>query len=263
MSVDPAIVDLLRGARVAVVTGAGVSTASGIPDYRGPETARRARRPIQFAQYVGDPTWRSRYWARSAVGWPRIRDARPNDAHLALRALGWPVITQNVDRLHTKAGSVEPVELHGALAEVICMGCGALRDREDLQRELLARNPHLRFVEAASAPDGDAELIATASVPACACGGFYKPHVVFFGETVPRDRVDAAYAIVGSADVLLVLGTSLTVFSGYRFVKRSADAGRPVVIVNQGPTRGDALATHKVDADVGDVLRGLEQQLVG
>lgn len=249
---------MLEGRRVTVLTGAGCSTASGIPDYRGPGTARRARNPIQYRQFVGDPAWRSRYWARSTVGWPRVRDARPNDAHLALAQQGWPVITQNVDRLHTKAGSTQVIELHGALAEVVCLGCGAVGCRQQLQEQLLAHNPHLRGRTAELAPDGDAELVEPALVPGCrACGGVLKPHVVFFGENVPRPRVEQALDWVRSSEVLLVVGSSLTVFSGYRFVKRAHEWGIPVVILNRGETRGDRLAALKVDDDAGAALSDL------
>lgn len=257
------LVDVLADRRVVVLTGAGTSTASGIPDYRGPETARRARNPIQFNQFVTDGSWRSRYWARSVVGWPRIRDASPNDAHRALARLGWPVVTQNVDRLHTKAGSTPLVELHGSLSDVICLACGQTRDRQDLQLELLDRNPHLHGLAAEFAPDGDAEIVEGADVPNCVCGGVLKPHVVFFGESVPRPRVETAYAWVDDAEALLVVGSSLTVFSGYRFVKRAASRGIPIAIVNLGPTRGDVLASLTVDQAAGPVLSGLAEQLIG
>lgn len=257
MSVD-ALRSLLEGRRVTVLSGAGCSTESGIPDYRGPETARRARNPIQFAQFAADPAWRARYWARSAVGWPRLREARPNPAHEALAALGWPVVTQNVDGLHQAAGSAPVIELHGSLAWVVCLACGARMSRDALQDVLLARNPHLVGLTAEMAPDGDAELVQGADHPGCAqCGGILKPDVVFFGENVPRDRVDAAFAHVRASDVLLVVGSSLTVFSGYRFVKRASEWGKSVAILNLGPTRGDALAHVRVDARAGEVLPAL------
>lgn len=249
---------LVDGRRVVVLTGAGCSTASGIPDYRGPGTARRARNPIQYRQFVDDAAWRSRYWARSVVGWPRVRDARPNTVHRVLADRGWPVITQNVDRLHQAAGSEQVVELHGALAEVVCLGCGAVGCRQALQDELLALNPHLHGRTAEVAPDGDAELVAPATVPGCrACRGVLKPHVVFFGENVPRPRVERSMDWVRRAQVLLVIGSSLTVFSGYRFVKHAHSWGIPIAILNLGPTRGDPLATLKIDADAGAVLADL------
>ncbi|MEZ4320101.1 MAG: NAD-dependent protein deacetylase [Myxococcota bacterium] len=257
MSVD-ALRELLDGRSVCVLTGAGCSTESGIPDYRGPGTARRARNPIQFREFVGNPAWRARYWARSAVGWPRVQLARPNPAHLALAELGWPIVTQNVDGLHQAAGSREVVELHGSLAHVVCLGCRDRISRAAFQEALLARNPHLVGQTAELAPDGDAELVQGADHPACArCGGVLKPDVVFFGESVPRDRVDAAFDLVRSAEVLLVVGSSLTVFSGYRFVKRASEWGRRVAIVNLGPTRGDRLADLVVEGRAGEVLPAL------
>jgi len=261
---------LLTGRRVAVLTGAGCSTESGIPDYRGPETLRRARNPIRFQQFVGDPAWRQRYWARSYVGWPRIRDARPNPAHRALAAMGEAglltgLITQNVDRLHHKAGSGEVTELHGALADVVCLGCGDLTSREALQQRLSVLNPTFSLpAPVESAPDGDAELDTTAGfTPAdCErCGGALKPHVVFFGENVPRQRVDAAFAAVAAAQALLVVGSSLAVFSGWRFVKRAHEAGLPVGLLNLGASRGDAQATVRVQARAGEALPALAHLL--
>ena len=261
---------LLTGRRVAVLTGAGCSTESGIPDYRGPETLRRARNPIRFQQFVGDPAWRQRYWARSFVGWPRIRDAQPNPAHQALAAMDEAglltgLITQNVDRLHHKAGSVDVTELHGALAEVVCLACRAVTSREALQLRLSAMNPGFSIPDAVvSAPDGDADLDTTAGfTPAdCArCGGSLKPHVVFFGENVPRARVDAAASAVTSAEALLVVGSSLAVFSGWRFVKRAHEAGTPVGLLNLGTSRGDAQATVRVQARAGEALPELAHLL--
>lgn len=263
MSSPAALARLLAGRRVCLLTGAGISTDSGIPDYRGPETARRARNPVRFAQFVGDPAWRRRYWARACAGWPALRDAQPNPAHAAaarLEAAGLltGLITQNVDRLHSKAGSADVIELHGALADVRCLGCGARSDRDALQARLHALNPGWsRTRPAEIAPDGDAELDDTASfVPAdCeACGGALKPDVVFFGENVPRWRVDAAFSALQAADALLVVGSSLTVFSGFRFVKKAAEWGIPVGILNLGPSRGDPLAALRVDARAAEAL---------
>ncbi|MCB9760587.1 MAG: NAD-dependent protein deacetylase [Alphaproteobacteria bacterium] len=259
----------MAGRRVVALTGAGCSTESGIPDYRGPETARRARNPIRFDEYARSAQGRQRYWARSVLGWPRIAQARPNPAHHALADLERAghvrsLITQNVDRLHHKAGQRAVIELHGALEEVVCLGCGALRDRAALQARLLALNPGWAARTAEPAPDGDAELTAVEGfqVVDCAiCGGLLKPHVVFFGEGVPRDRVTAAQAAVDAADVLLVVGSSLTVFSGYRFVKQAAAAGKPVAIVNLGPTRGDPFAAVRVDAPAGEALPALAEAL--
>jgi len=261
----------LRGKRVAVLTGAGVSTESGIPDYRGPETRRKARNPVRFARYVGDEAARRRYWARAAIGWPKFRAARPNPGHAALVALEAAgaipgLITQNVDRLHHAAGSRQVIELHGALAEVRCLDCGLVEDREAVQSRLLDVNPGLGALDATLAPDGDADAepdaIRTLRVPVClGCGGTLKPNVVFFGESVPRPIVDAAYAMVDDADALLVAGSSLAVFSGFRFVRRAADAGKPVAIVNLGESRGDPYATIRVDAPTGRVLPALARAL--
>lgn len=261
---------LLRGRRIAVLSGAGLSTESGIPDYRGPETRRRARQPIQYKEFISSDAIRRRYWARSTIGWPRMRNAAPNDGHRAVAALEASgrvhgVITQNVDRLHARAGS-HAIELHGALQEVLCLSCKVIEDRDVLQQRLLAANPG--FSENGDTlPDGDAELADDTAdrfeVPACEqCGGVLKPHVVYFGESVPRDRVERAYAVQDAADVLLVLGSSLQVFSGYRFVLRAAERKQPIAIVNLEPSRGDALATVRVAAKLGDVLPTLQRALV-
>lgn len=258
------LVDFLTGRRVAVLTGAGCSTESGIPDYRGPETSRRARNPIQYRAFVREPLARARYWSRSLVGWPRIQGAAPNDAHRALaglerRGVVSALVTQNVDRLHAKAGSAAVVELHGALAEVVCLSCGSVEPRDAFQQRLLDANPDAHVRPTDLAPDGDAELPGAPEhdfvVPACeACAGVLKPHVVFFGENVPARRVEAATAAVSAADALLVVGTSLAVFSGYRFVRQAAREGRPVAIVNVGPTRGDHAASVRLDAIAGELL---------
>lgn len=257
-----ALHELFGAGPVAVLTGAGVSTDSGIPDYRGPETARRSRNPVRFQQFVQDPLWRQRYWARSCVGWPRIRDAQPNACHHALSELARAgvvagLITQNVDRLHAKAG-LDGVELHGALAEVVCLSCGQVREREALQQRLLAANPDFAPRVEGYAPDGDADLsdaaIAGFEVVDCDCGGLFKPHVVFFGESVPRARVERAKEMVAGAKGLLVVGSSLTVFSGFRFVRQAEALGIPVAILNRGQTRGDPLAALKVDASAGPAL---------
>lgn len=262
-----ALASHLEGKRIALLTGAGCSTESGIPDYRGEETSRRARNPIQFRDFVRDEGGRRRYWARSVLGWPRFLRAEPNRAHLSLaaleaRGLVRGVITQNVDRLHTRAGSRRVVELHGALEEVTCLSCGHVEHRGHLQERLLAANPSWLDREAEIAPDGDAELegdvLQSFRVLGCErCDGVLKPRVVFFGEGVPRPTVDAAWSIYEESDCLLVVGSSLAVFSGYRFVRRAALEGKPVFLVNVGATRADAVATHRVQGTAGEVLERL------
>lgn len=265
--------DLLRGRRVVALTGAGLSTDSGIPDYRSPERLHRPRAPIQGPEFRRSERARRRYWARAVLGWDRLRGAQPNAGHRALvrlEAAGvvTAVITQNVDRLHHAAGSARVLELHGALAEVECLGCGALEGRESVQGRMLARNPgwlaeHARVVDA---PDGDAELDAARvdafELAAClACDGPLKPKVVFFGENVARALVDEAFAEVDAAEALLVAGSSLAVFSGYRFLLRAEARGLPIAIVNRGPVRGEDRATLKLDAPLGEVLPALADAL--
>jgi NAD-dependent SIR2 family protein deacetylase len=265
-----ALARLLRGRQVVVLSGAGCSTESGIPDYRGEGTRARARNPIRFQHYVADSSARARYWARAMIGWPKFRTARPNPCHVALAQLERAgrvsgLITQNVDRLHQAAGSERVIELHGALAQVRCLRCGALETRDDLQTRLERLNPDWLEHEAALAPDGDADLevsLAEFRVADCrACAGLLKPAVVFFGEQVPQAIVDRAYAEVDEAEVLLVVGSSLAVFSGLRFVKRAEARQLPVAIVNLGPTRGDAIASLKIDARLGELLPELVTRL--
>lgn len=268
-----ALARMLRGRRVVALAGAGCSTASGIPDYRGPETRRRARNPIRFRTFIGEEEGRQRYWARAVVGWPRFCASQPNAAHRSLATLEHSgvlegIITQNVDRLHHAAGSQRVVELHGALHEVICLDCGELELRESLQQRLLALNPGWEQARAEAAPDGDAELsgelVRRFVVAGCqACGGTLKPRVVFFGENVPADVTAEAWALFDEAEVLLVVGSSLTVFSGYRFVRQAAKRGVPVAIVNLGATRGDPQADLRVDDRVEVVLPALVEALAG
>jgi NAD+-dependent protein deacetylase sirtuin 4 len=256
---------------VAVLTGAGVSTESGIPDYRGPETRRRARNPVQYREFLRSAQARRRYWARSMIGWPRMRRAQPNAAHAALVRLEGAghltgVVTQNVDGLHVDAGSCTLVELHGALRHAVCLACAALHPREQLQHELERLNPELRAQLAELAPDGDAELGAGFEqfrVVDCHCGGPLKPHVVFFGENVPATRVQRALALVDEARALLVVGSSLAIYSGLRFVHAAAQRRLPVCIVTLGETRGDALATLRIDAGAGATLAALAAALLG
>lgn len=259
--------DLIRfadGRRLGVLTGAGLSTDSGIPDYRGPETKRRARNPIQYREFIKDATARQRYWARATVGWRRFSKAAPNDGHRALAELETlgsitGVVTQNVDRLHHTAGSERIVELHGALAEVVCMECGNISPRQALHARLEQLNPGWTREDAEQAPDGDAEVEGTRSfrvVDCDRCRGPLKPHVVFFGESVPKTRVERAWAIFDEADAILVVGSSLTVYSGYRFVRGAAARELDVAILNLGETRGDPHAALRLDSSATPLLRG-------
>ncbi len=269
-----ALVELCRGKRVAVLTGAGCSTESGIPDYRGEGTRRRAKAPVQYRAFVSDPVARRRYWARALSGWRRFAGKRPNPAHEALAALQCAdlltgLVTQNVDGLHQEAGSHGVVELHGALSEVVCLGCGDIGSRHDVQRWMEQHNPAHLDLSAPMAPDGDADLdeafersLASFLVPTCRlCDAPVKPHVVFFGESVPKTRVEQAWSIVNAADVLLVVGSSLAVYSGYRFVRGARERQQPVALVNLGDSRGDAHATVRVAAKASAVLSGLAKAL--
>ncbi len=266
-----ALVRLLRGRRIVVLTGAGCSTESGIPDYRGPGTLARARNPIQHMEFLSRPEVRARYWARSLIGWPRFSVARPNTAHHALAAMerdghALGLITQNVDRLHHAAGSMRIIELHGALAEVRCLSCGEREPRAELQERLLALNPGFVEHQVELRPDGDAELpveaVRSFRVAGCTrCGGAMKPDVVFFGDNVPRPTVDAAFSMLEEGDALLVVGSSLAVFSGYRFVLRAAERHMPIGMINIGESRGDELADVRVEARAGEVLPQLVEAL--
>ncbi|WP_170867076.1 NAD-dependent protein deacetylase [Nocardioides lianchengensis] len=256
---------LLRDRPLVVLTGAGLSTDSGIPDYRGPGSP--ARTPMTYGEFVSGEAARQRYWARSHLGWSRMRAAGPNAGHLALAALDPTLlITQNVDGLHERAGSRRLVALHGRIADVVCLDCRTTSGRAELQGRLDAANPGWLAEHAAAEvrPDGDVDLEETAGfvVPACeVCGGVLKPDVVFFGENVPAPRVERCYAavdaLVDAGGALLVAGSSLTVMSGFRFVRRAAKAGTPVVIVNRGETRGDELATYRLDVGCSEFLSAL------
>lgn len=253
--------------RLFVLTGAGCSTGSGIPDYRDEQGAWKRTPPVTYQAFVGDGITRRRYWARSLVGWPRIAQAQPNAAHRALAALEAQgrcsqLLTQNVDGLHQAAGSRAVIDLHGRLDAVVCLGCCASSSRADVQRRLAEANPAWAGLAAGAAPDGDADLedrdFATFQVPACdACGGMLKPDVVFFGENVPRARVDAAMAGLAQADGMLVVGSSLMVYSGLRFVHAAVRAQIPVAAVNLGRTRADDLLRFRMAAPCGDALRFL------
>jgi NAD-dependent SIR2 family protein deacetylase len=263
---------LSNARRLVVLTGAGCSTESGIPDYRSPGGAWTRHKPIYFSSFVRSAEVRRFYWARSYRGWPRFDNARPNDAHRALaelesRGAVHQLITQNVDDLHQEAGSRAVVQLHGRNRVVVCLDCGGEIPRSDMQERLAELNaewlqsaPALDGAEADFAPDGDAalaqELVGGFRVPEChRCGGVLKPAVVFFGESVPPEKVTYAMRRVDEADALLVVGSSLTVWSGFRFAKRAAERGLPIAIVNIGPTRADELATLKIEARCGAVLR--------
>jgi NAD-dependent SIR2 family protein deacetylase len=269
---SPELVALLTGRRVAVLTGAGLSTDSGIPDYRGPDSP--PSNPMTIRQFTSDPVFRQRYWARNHVGWRHMDDTRPNAGHRAVAALehagiACGVITQNVDLLHTKAGSRNVINLHGTYARVVCLSCGRSMSRAALAEQLGALNPGFtEQVEAAGglavAPDADAVIADTASfryLDCPACAGMLKPDIVYFGESVPKDIVQQAYSMIDDADALLVAGSSLTVFSGYRFVRHAAARSIPVAIVNRGPTRGDELATIKVEGGCSELLTLLAEEL--
>ena len=254
-----------RHPRLFVLTGAGCSTDSGIPDYRDTAGEWKRRPPIRYQEFVGNEHARKRYWARSLAGFRRIRVARPNDAHHALATLERrgrivQLVTQNVDGLHHAAGSENVIDLHGRIDTVRCLGCGQRTSRDELQRELERRNPSFAALDAAEAPDGDADLegvaFETFDVPACsACGGLLKPDVVFFGENVPAERVQRAMAPIASSDAMLVVGSSLMIYSGYRFVTAAADAGKPIAAINLGRTRADDLLALKVEDRCSDALR--------
>lgn len=262
---SPAALEPLLGPRLVVLTGAGVSTDSGIPDYRG--HGKPVRQPMTYQELVATPEAQQRYWARAHVGWSRMGEAEPNAGHRAVAELEQQgrcrlLITQNVDGLHERAGSRDVVALHGRISEVVCLDCRRVTARTAVQRRLTELNPGWiqAHADATARPDGDVELDDTHHfrVPACeACGGRLKPHVVFFGENVPKERVARCYAALDDADALLVAGSSLTVMSGLRFVRYAAKAGLPVVVVNRGATRGDDLATVTVAAGTSEWLSGL------
>lgn len=270
-TIDDAVA-LLAGRRLAVLTGAGVSTDSGIPDYRGPDSPPRT--PMTYQQFVADAAFRRTYWARNHVGWRHVHRTRPNPGHTALasleaRGVVGGVITQNVDRLHQAAGSRNVVDLHGSYDSVICLACGTRITRDELAQRLEELNPGFSdaigaVADVEIAPDADAVIESTEGfvIADCAvCGGMLKPDIVYFGELVPKERAAQAFAIVDAAEALLVAGSSLTVLSGRRFVTHAARAGMPVVIVNQGPTRGDDLADVLIDAGTSETLTALAAQL--
>lgn len=266
---------LLRERSAVLLTGAGLSTDSGIPDYRGPKSP--PRQPLSYQEFMGDPLLRQRYWARNHVGWTHLHHAKPNAGHYAAEALERGghlngIITQNVDRLHESAGASNVVDLHGRFDRIVCMTCSNTFSRAFIANVLEEINPgFLDAVRAAGgvslAPDADAELesekLIRSFTPATCplCGGLLKPDFVFFGENVPKDRVERSYQMVDEAQLLVVAGSSLTVMSGLRFVKRAAKDGKPVVIINRGDTRGDSLAQVKLEAGVGESLGWLADAL--
>lgn len=250
--------------RVFVLTGAGISTASGIPDYRGPDGAWKRSAPITYQAFLHDPAMRARYWARSFAGWPLVAEAQPNRAHGALvtleaqgRVAG--LVTQNVDGLHSRAGQRSVIDLHGRIDQVICMSCATRVTRAEIQHQLATDNPGWADLRATAAPDGDADLNQLTfddfTPPACPrCAGLLKPDVVFFGENVPRDRVEKAQTALAGADAMLVVGSSMMVYSGFRFARMAHELSLPLAILTRGITRADALATLKLDADCEAVL---------
>lgn len=264
-------VEVLAGRSIAVLSGAGLSTDSGIPDYRGPDSP--PRNPMTYQQFVGDPLFRQRYWARNHIGWRRMDAARPNRGHRMLARLERAsvvsgVITQNVDLLHTKAGHRAVIDLHGSYARVRCLACRQVISRMTLADRLERANPGFAELATATgievAPDADAVVTDTDSfrmVDCASCGGLLKPDIVYFGENVPKDRVAEAFSVVDRADALLVTGSSLTVMSGLRFVRRAAKSGKPVVVVNRGATRADAMATVLIDSGCSPTLTALADAL--
>jgi NAD-dependent SIR2 family protein deacetylase len=269
---DPlrSLADLVAGGGVVILSGAGLSTESGIPDYRGPSALARRAEPMTYQEFTGSAAARRRYWARSHQGWRHIARARPNAGHQAVaelerRGLVTGIITQNVDGLHRAAGARQVIELHGNLDSVVCLGCRERTSRDDLDRRLREANERWQGTATAINPDGDAVLADDDAerfrvVDCQGCGGLLKPEVVFFGENVPPPRVQECYALVGSASALVVLGSSLTVMSGYRFVRQAAKLAIPVAIVNRGPTRGDAQARLIIDAPLGRTLSALVER---
>ncbi len=259
---------LARRERVLIISGAGISTASGIGDYRNADGEWKRPQPVQHQDFMQREDWRRRYWARSMVGYPEFLRAVPNVAHETLAA--WEsrgrisgVITQNVDRLHQRAGHEQVIDLHGRLDQVVCMSCGQLSSRGELQAWLEQHNPGVVGTAFSAAPDGDADLerddFADVRVPVCAgCGGILKPNVVFYGDSVPREIVDQAYGWVDHADAVLVLGSSLMVFSSFRFVRHAHADNTPVAAINRGVMRGEELFAVKVGEDVGATLAQLD-----
>jgi NAD-dependent SIR2 family protein deacetylase len=262
-----------RHPRLCVLTGAGISTSAGIPDYRDERGEWKRARPVEFRPFMTNPHVRQRYWSRSTVGWPFVARAHPSAAHRALaqleaRGLVQLLITQNVDGLHEAAGSRNVIDLHGRLDLVRCMQCGHTLPRAELQLQLLASNPTWADIQGRIAPDGDVDIegrdYGSFAVPECPrCGGILKPDVVFFGEHVPRERVARAFEGVANADALLIVGSSLMVYSGFRFAEAAAAAGKPIAAVNLGRTRADDLLALKINEPCDEALSALTEILNG
>lgn len=257
--------------RLLLLTGAGISTDSGIPGYRDADGQWRGNKPIQYKDFLASQATRQRYWARSMAGWPLMSRAQPNAAHVAVAALQRAghverLVTQNVDGLHQRAGSADVIELHGSIGSVICLECGMVHPRAEVQAQLASENPDFVHSTAAPSADGDAHVeredFDALRLPQCArCGGMLKPDVVFFGESVPRERVNAVYEALQTADAMLVIGSSLMVYSGYRFCVEAARLGKPLAAINLGHTRADPLLTLKVETPCATALTALHAGL--
>lgn len=262
---------LERHRRLFVLTGAGCSTESGIPDYRDAQGAWKRKPPVTYQAFMNDAGVRHRYWARSFIGWRWFGRARPNGAHQSLAGLESQgriekLVTQNVDRLHQAAGSQDVIDLHGRMDQMVCMGCGTRVDRAPFQQQLLERNPSWAHLDADAAPDGDADLeghdFAAFDVPDCGlCGGLLKPDVVFFGEKVPAERVTDSMAALERADAMLVVGSSLMVYSGFRFALAAQKLGKPIAAINLGRTRADELLALKVSQSCAEALAFLQRRV--
>ncbi|WP_166254616.1 NAD-dependent protein deacetylase [Marinobacter salicampi] len=253
-----------RNPRLFILTGAGMSTDSGIPDYRDGEGAWKRKQPVQHQEFMESQGIRQRYWGRSLIGWPTIRNAEPNPAHfyvaeMEARSHAGYVVTQNVDRLHQRAGSPGAVDLHGRADQVVCMACGLRSSRDDVHDRCHRLNPDFTVFTARAAPDGDADLdvdFSSFQVADCAsCGGILKPDVVFFGDNVPKPRVTAAFQALDASDGLLVIGSSLMVYSGYRFCRRAHEQGKPIATLNLGRTRADGIVDLKLNARISETLK--------
>jgi len=255
-----------------ILTGAGISTPSGIPDYRDSDGVRRGRQPMMYQEFLAAPESRRRYWARAMLGWPRVRQARPNAAHEALATLQQrgrisALITQNVDTLHDQAGSHDVIELHGSLHRVLCLDCGQRSERDAIQQQMEAQNPYLSGVDAVQAPDGDTLLDpafeARFRVPQCphCAGERMKPDVVFFGENVAPTTAARALAAAENAAGLLVVGSSLMAYSAFRLCRVIAERGKPLMAINLGKTRADDLLDLKIEGSCEELLPWLVEEL--